>query len=270
MKRFMLLLAFLISVGTSVWGQDDPVSSTSKTVDLSVTEGQGETTQSLSVALGNDINNITHLTIKGPLTAEDFATLKNMARLQVLDMSEVTELPETETTWHDETNTDVKYKGIPQGAFKSKLTLQKVTFPACMEVIDNEAFYGCGGLGEIQFAENSKLKHISREAFTNCSGLREVDFSNSKDLLTIDYFTFSYCTNLKEVDFSGCTSLSLIGTAVFIGCSSLQTVDLSSCTSLSTIGESAFSMCSSLTAVTVTNCSALKTIGSSVFVFRDS
>ena len=269
MKRFMLLLAFLISVGTSVWGQDDPVSSTSKTVDLSVTEGQGEIGtqgQTLAAALGDEANSITELKITGPLTEADFATMKNdMPMLQVLDMSGVTELPETETTWHDETNANVTYKGIPRGAFKSKLTLQKVTFPACMEVIDNEAFYGCGGLGEIQFAENSKLKHISREAFTNCSGLRKVDFSNSKDLLTIDYFTFSYCTNLKEVDFSDCSSLSLIGADVFIGCSSLQTIDLSSCTSLSTIGESAFSMCSSLTTVTLTNCSALKTIGSSAF-----
>ena len=250
MKRFMLLLAFLISVGTSTFGQEGgSTSSTSVTIDL--TPSEEGVTKNLAAELDDNVNAITNLTIVGPMTDADFTTLKNMAMLQVLDMSGVTELPETETTWHDETNANVTYKGIPRGAFKSKLTLQKVTFPACMEVIDNEAFYGCGGLGEIQFAENSKLKHISREAFTNCSGLRKVDFSNSKDLLTIDYFTFSYCTNLKEVDFSDC--------------SSLQTIDLSSCTSLSTIGESAFSMCSSLTTVTLTNCSALKTIGSSAF-----
>ena len=97
MKRFMLLLAFLISVGTSVWGQDDPVSSTSKTVDLSVTEGQGEIGtqgQTLAAALGDEANSITELKITGPLTEADFATMKNdMPMLQVLDMSGVTELP---------------------------------------------------------------------------------------------------------------------------------------------------------------------------------
>lgn len=181
MKRLMLLLAFLISVGTSAWGQDEP--STSREVDLTVTGS--ETAKSLSSALGENANNITHLTIKGPLTAEDFATLKSMSMLQVLDMSGVTELPETETTWHDETNANVTYKGIPRGAFKSKLTLQKVTFPACMEVIDYEAFSGCSSLGEIVFAQNNMLKYLEGRAFEQCSGLKGLDLTACSRLLKI-------------------------------------------------------------------------------------
>ena len=261
MKRLMLLLAFLISVGTSAWGQDEP--STSREVDLTVTGS--ETAKSLSSALGENANNITHLTIKGPLTAEDFATLKSMSMLQVLDMSGVTELPETETTWHDETNANVTYKGIPRGAFKSKLTLQKVTFPACMEVIDYEAFSGCSSLGEIVFAQNNMLKYLEGRAFEQCSGLKGLDLTACSRLLKISGEAFYKCTNLIEVNLSGCSALQSIESSAFYSCGSLQTVDLSFCTSLSTIGSSAFSGCSALTTVTLTNCTALKTIGSSAF-----
>lgn len=263
MKRFMLWLAFLISVGTSVWGQDDPSTSNSKEVDLTVTEG--EAAKSLSVELGEDINNVTHLTVKGPLTVDDFTTLKNMARLQVLDMSGVTALPETETTWHDETNTNVKYKGIPKQAFQNKLTLRAVTFPACMEVIDYEAFSGCSSLGEIVFAQNNILKYLEGRAFEQCSGLKGLDLTACGGLLKISGQAFCKCTNLIEVNLSGCSALTAIESSAFYSCGSLQTVNLSSCTSLLSIGNSVFSGCTALTTVTLTDCSALKTIESSAF-----
>ena len=74
----MLLLAFLISIGTSAFGQ------LVKEVTLS-----SET--NLAAALGDDAATVTTLKISGTLTTEDFATMKNnMAMLQVLDMSWVT------------------------------------------------------------------------------------------------------------------------------------------------------------------------------------
>ena len=81
MKRLMLLLAFLISIGTSAFGQlVKEVTLTSET--------------RLEAALGEDAAEVTTLKISGPLTTEDFATMKNnMAMLQVLDMSGVTDLP---------------------------------------------------------------------------------------------------------------------------------------------------------------------------------
>ena len=78
MKRLMLLLAFLISVGTSAFGQ------LVKEVTLS-----SET--NLAAALGEDAATVTTLKISGLLTEEDFATMKNdIPMLQVLDMSGVT------------------------------------------------------------------------------------------------------------------------------------------------------------------------------------
>ena len=129
MKRLMLLLAFLISIGTSAFGQ------LVKEVTLSF-----ET--NLSAALGEDAAKVTTLKISGLLTTEDFATMKdNMAMLQVLDMSGVTELPD---------------KSIPSKALQGKLTLQKVVFPACLERVRNEAFRDCSNLLEIIFPESSQ------------------------------------------------------------------------------------------------------------------
>lgn len=267
MKRLMLLLAFLISVGTSAWGQDEP--STSREVDLTVTEGQGETgTQgrTLAAALGDEANSITELKIIGPLTAEDFATLKNMARLQVLDMSGVTELLNTEISWYDnEFSQNVTYKSIPQEAFQNKLTLQKVILPACAEVIGSAAFKGCSQLIEIEFATNNNLKYILSEAFKQCSSLRSVDLSDCSNIIGIRPVAFYNCTNLIDVNLSGCTSLTSIGYSAFSNCSSLQTIDMSSCTSLLIIGQSAFSSCSLLTTISLTNCTALKTIDGYAF-----
>ena len=267
MKRFMLLLAFLISVGTSVWGQEKP--STSREVDLTVTEGQGETgTQgrTLAAALGDEANSITELKIIGPLTAEDIATLKNMARLQVLDMSGVTELLNTEISWYDnEFSQNVTYKSIPQEAFQNKLTLQKVILPACAEVIGSAAFKGCSQLIEIEFATNNNLKYILSEAFKQCSSLRSVDLSDCSNIIGIRPVAFYNCTNLIDVNLSGCTSLTSIGYSAFSNCSSLQTIDMSSCTSLLIIGQSAFSSCSLLTTISLTNCTALKTIDGYAF-----
>ena len=85
----MLLLAFLISIGTSAFGQEGgSTSSTSVTLDL--TPSEEGVTKNLATELGENVNAITNLTIVGPMTDADFTTLKNMAMLQVLDMSGVT------------------------------------------------------------------------------------------------------------------------------------------------------------------------------------
>ena len=78
MKRLMLLLAFLISIGTSAFGQ------LVKEVTLS-----SET--NLAAALGAEAAKVTTLKITGPLTTEDFTTMKdNMAMLQMLNIYYIT------------------------------------------------------------------------------------------------------------------------------------------------------------------------------------
>ena len=109
MKRLMLLLVFLISVGTSAFGQ------LVKEVTLS-------STTNLAVALGDEVAKVTTLKITGPLTLEDFSTMKNdMAMLQVLDMSGVTSLPLIKKSI---INRDFIYSAIPSDALAGKLTLR--------------------------------------------------------------------------------------------------------------------------------------------------
>ena len=264
----MLLLAFLISVGTSVWGQEEP--STSREVDLSVTEGQGETGtqgQTLAAALGDEANSITELKIIGPLTAEDFVTLKNMARLQVLDMSGVTALPEI--VFRMDGIDQQNFMGIPANTFVDKWTLKRVVFPTCMELIAPYAFAGCGGLESIDVPNDSNLKSIGEQAFSKCSSLENLDLSSISSLYSIGTHAFYLCDNLRKVDLSDCSALSFIGWNAFYSCVSLLSVDFSNCSSLTTIEKQTFDGCSALETVVLTNCSGLTTIEQSAFRFTN-
>lgn len=246
----MLLLAFLISIGTSAFGQ------LVKEVTLS-----SET--NLAAALGEDAAKATTLKITGPLTEADFTTMKdNMVMLQVLDMSGVTELPrQTEMT----TGTGTVYSCIPEDALMKKLTLQRVIFPACLEMIKSSAFQGCSNLLEIVFPESSQLIQINRWAFAECSGLQALDLTHCQSLATIENYAFNSCNNLRSFNLSDCLSLQRFGFSAFRSCSSLQAVNLSNCAQLTTLGSEIFSSCSSLQIVDLSNCSQLRTIESSAF-----
>ena len=238
MKRLMLLLAFLISIGTSAFGQLE------KEVTLS-------STTNLAAALGAEAAKVTTLKITGPLTTEDFATMKdNMAMLQVLDMSGVTELPD---------------KSIPSKALQGKLTLQRVVFPACLEKLNSYAFQGCSNLLEIVFPASSQLMQINSWAFAECSGLQALDLTHCQSLATIESYAFNSCNNLKSANLAGCMHLRTINNSVFLNCSSLQTVDISNCSQLKTIESAAFQSCSVLSKVTLTGCTALQTIEERAF-----
>lgn len=162
MKKMMLLLAFLISIGTSAFGQ------LVKEVTLS-----SET--NLAAALGDEAAQVTTLKISGPLCNADFTTMKDeMKMLQVLDMSGVTELP-GKTFW-EIGNSGTYMQSIPAMAFEKKLTLQQVIFPACLEQIEKEAFQGCSNLFTIDFPEASNLKIIGGKCLFRMLRLAGVRF----------------------------------------------------------------------------------------------
>lgn len=251
MKKMMLLLAFLISIGTSAFGQ------LVKEVTLS-----SET--NLAAALGDEAAQVTTLKISGPLCNADFTTMRDeMKMLQVLDMSGVTELPGE--TFLGNGSLEIYMQSIPTDAFNKGLTLQRVIFPTCLEWIGDSAFQGCSNLFTIDFPEASNLKIIGRYAFSGCSGLQALDLSGNTSLMEIESSAFYNCKNLKNVNLSGCTALQTIGNGGFGGCSALQKVDLSNCSQLTSIGGSAFSICYALKEVTLTGCSALQTIGDEAF-----
>lgn len=221
MKKMMLLLAFLISIGTSAFGQ------LVKEVTLS-----SET--NLAAALGDEAAQVTTLKISGPLREADFTTMKDeMKMLQVLDMSGVTELP-GKTFWENG-NSGIYMQYIPEMAFNKKLTLQRVIFPACLERIDSWSFQGCKYLEEMSLDALLNLKEIGFYAFHNSSAApTNLVLPNSIEYIEEGAFSK---TNVTSVDFAN-TSLSSIGNKAFQGCS--LTGNLVFPATLNDIGDGAF------------------------------
>lgn len=252
MKKLFFLFAFLVGLGisSSVYAQSDE-----KVILTSA--------NTLASELGAEVGKVTVLKVRGPLGADDFQTMKEqMTMLQVLDMSEVTELPKTK---HWNGNVEEELQSIPEKAFQNKLTLQKVVFPEVLQRIDEGAFSGCNNLTEFDFSKASQLRSIEYRAFYECSGLRDLDLSACTSLVGIGSDAFYRCSNLQTVNLSGCGKLTSIEPGAFQDCSSLRTVDLSNCTALATLGSAAFSSCSNLTSVGLEGCTALTTIENSAF-----
>lgn len=252
MKKLFFFFTFLVGFGIS--------SSVYAQLEREETLTSANT---LASKLGADVGKVTVLKVSGPLGADDFKTMKEqMAMLQVLDMSGVTELPMTK---HWNGNVEEELQSIPREAFQNKLTLQKVVFPGVLQQIDDYAFNGCSNLTEVDFSQATQLKQIRDYAFEECSGLKELDLSACAALEEILGAAFNQCSNLQTVDLSGCTKLVSIGEknnhgSVFYNCSSLRTVDLSGCSALTVIAGSSFSSCENLTTVNVDGCTALETI----------
>ena len=129
---------------------------------------------------------------------------------------------------------------IGSSAFRECTNLQSVGDLAAFESIDNEVFYNCYKLSNVNL---SNCKSIGNYAFYGCQKLQSVDLSNVKSMGT---YAFSYCSALKTVgDISGFTS---IPNSLFRGCYKLKNVSLPNVT---TIGDYAFQDCDSLTNVSL-------------------
>lgn len=257
MKKLFFFFTFLVGLGIS--------SNVRAQMERSVMLTSANT---LASELGADVGKVTILKVSGSLGEADFKTMKEqMAMLQVLDMSGVTELPMTK---HWNGNVEEELQSIPREAFQNKLTLQKVVFPRVLQRIDDYAFNGCSNLTEADFSQATQLKQIRDYAFEECSGLKELDLSACAALEEMLGAAFNQCSNLQTVDLSGCAKLVSIGEennhgSVFWNCSSLRTVDLSGCSALTVIAESSFYSCENLTTVNVDGCTALETIEHGAF-----
>ena len=210
MKKLFFFFTFLVGLGisSSVYAQ-------------LVEEVKLTSANTLASKLGADVGKVRTLKVNGPLGAEDFKTMKEqMAMLQVLDMSGVTELPKT-AYWNESVREELQ--SIPREAFQNKLTLQKVVFPSVLQRIDDYAFNGCSNLTEVDFLQAADLVRIRNSAFYECSGLKALDLSACSELMEIEGSVFGRCSNLQMVDLSGCAKLTSLGGWAFGECSSLQT-----------------------------------------------
>ncbi len=127
---------------------------------------------------------------------------------------------------------------IPDGVFERWYSLEKVTIPATVTKIGNNAFNMSNdedwnsNLKEITLSEN--LTSIGANAFRCCNNLEGIIFPDN--LTSIGDYSFAGCSKLKEITFSN--NLKSIGYLAFDNCVSVE--ELSFPDSLETIGRLAF------------------------------
>ncbi len=128
-------------------------------------------------------------------------------------------------------------KIVRANAFRSRLHLISVEFHDDIEIIEENAFFGCLSLrGSIKLLG---VKVIKVRAFYFCSDLTDVEFGNK--LETIEEEAFEHCTSLRNISIS---HVRTIGRAVFYNCEQLMELDLPE--GLETLQRSAFKYCVSL------------------------
>ncbi|KAK8836348.1 hypothetical protein M9Y10_039690 [Tritrichomonas musculus] len=82
-------------------------------------------------------------------------------------------------------------------AFAHSTALKKIVIPNSLETIENEAFYGCQSLEEVEFVPNCQLKEIPKFCFA-FSGLKKIDLPDSIEI--INGSSFYMCQNLQKVN----------------------------------------------------------------------
>ena len=134
-------------------------------------------------------------------------------------------------------------------AFEEQEGITSVTVPASVKVIGAHAFYGCGSLETIHFAENSALASIGSYAFAECHGLSALTIPAS--LEEMGRGAFQRCSSLQTVTFEEEGRLEVVGDYAFFECRGLENVTFATEGVLTYIDENAFLGCESLTSVTI-------------------
>ncbi len=119
-----------------------------------------------------------------------------------------------------------------------------LTVPKAVKKIGEYAFYSCGSLESVSFADGCETT-LGESSFSSNDRLARVDFGNSVKIDADSGFVFSGCPSLTSVRLpEGMTS---VGPYMFAYCYALGDVTLPD--SLETIRGSAFYSCSSLKAI---------------------
>ena len=119
---------------------------------------------------------------------------------------------------------------IGSGAFSRCSSLIEVKLPGTVEVIGEEAFYGCSSLrGEFPLPDS--LKRIERRAFDGCSKLESIQFPASSSLEVIGNNAFAWCSSLRG-ELTLPDSLKRIKKYAFYGCSKLESIHFPAASSL--------------------------------------
>lgn len=156
--------------------------------------------------------------------------------------------------------------------FQQYSTLQAVTLPDTVILIEDLAFKSCSALEEVNLSEG--LTSIGTQAFSECVALSRITFPES--LITLSSNAFASCRGLTNIIIPD--NVTYIGPSVFSYCNHLQSVTLgnginmilnsafNTCTALSninfrgtiaTIDSYAFQSCTALSAIDLSNVTSL-------------
>ena len=86
---------------------------------------------------------------------------------------------------------------ISDDTFKDNKKITKVSVPATVKIIGENAFEGCTKLKTVVFGENSELQKISNNAFKGCTVLSSINLPNG--LLQIGTLAFYECASISEI-----------------------------------------------------------------------
>lgn len=109
---------------------------------------------------------------------------------------------------------------IERSMFKHQTTLQTITIPDGLTMIDAEAFVGCSSLTSIIIPD--RVTSIADGLFQNCSALTDVVIG--KSVTSIGQYAFDGCINLKAIIIP--ENITKIGASAFADCSSLTSITL--------------------------------------------
>lgn len=142
-------------------------------------------------------------------------------------------------------------EGFESGAFSYSEMLTTVTFENDEVITDlNSAFMACTSLENISLP--TSLTIINDAEFNGCVSLLEIVIpSNVKE---VEQYAFLRCESLRKVVFEGGTEV--IGASAFYGLDALEEIVF--CDSISTVEKHAFDGCSSVTSLTLPE--GLKTV----------
>lgn len=237
--------------------------------------------EKLNLPTDKDGNVTGYFTAEGPV-------IYNKAGTEIVYL--IGELPEEYTL----KNTVTK---LGASIFAGQAKLKKVTIPASVMEIGENAFFDCINLEEVKFETNGALSTIGAAAFRNCVSLKSIRIPNGvtklnaytfyncrsltkvqlpEGLTHIGYyfydsynvektdnsggFVFAHCEKLAEINIP--ESTQWIQNYSFLNCKSLTEVALNA--GDKKIGEGAFANCSALRKVTLG--ANVKTLSSKLFI----
>ncbi len=113
--------------------------------------------------------------------------------------------------------------------------LRRVSIPASVTSIGENAFYGCTKLASVKFSDNGSLQEIGEYAFYGCGAIKSITLPQGTE--EIGASAFASCVSLEEVILP--RTLKVVRERLFYECRSLRFVQMFD--SISVIEANAFS-----------------------------